>query len=62
VNENYLPITLETLKSKIPSDYSITYEDDFVLPYLRQEVKRDFNVELTHSTHVKMIIKNQSFK
>ena len=62
VNENYLPITLETLKSEIPSDYSITYEDDFVLPYLRQEVKRDFNVELTHSTHVKMIIKNQSFR
>lgn len=62
VNENYLPITLETLKSKIPSSYSITYEDDFVLPYLKQEVKRDFGVELTHSTHVKMIIKNQSFK
>lgn len=62
VNENYLPITLETLKSKIPSDYSIIYEKDFVLPYLRQEVKKDFGVELTHSTHVKMIIKNKSFK
>ena len=62
VNENYLPITLETLKSKIPSDYSIQYEDDFVLPYLKKEVKRDFNVDLTHSTHVKMILKNQSFK
>ena len=62
VNENYLPITLETLKSKIPSDYSITYEKDFVLPFLKQEVKKDFGVELTHSTHVKMILKNQSFR
>lgn len=62
VNENYLPITLEELESKIPSDYSIIYEKDFVLPYLRQEVKKDFGVELTHSTHVKMIIKNKSFK
>lgn len=62
VNENYLPITLEELESKIPSGYSIIYEKDFVLPYLRQEVKRDFGVELTHSTHVKMIIKNRSFR
>ena len=52
----------EALKSKIPSDYSIEYEDDFVLPYLRQEVKRDFNVDLIHPTHVKMILKNNLFK
>lgn len=62
VNENYLPITLEELKSKIPNGYSIIYEKDFVLPYLRQEVKIDFGVELTNSTHVKMIIKNRSFR
>lgn len=62
VNENYLPITLEELKSKIPNGYSIIYEKDFVLPYLRQEVKRDFGVELTHSTHVKIVIKNKSFR
>lgn len=62
VNENYLPITLETLKSKIPNNYSILYEEDFILPYLKKEVKKDFGVELTHSTHVKMIIKNKSFK
>jgi hypothetical protein len=62
VNENYLPITLETLKSKIPSNYSIVYEKNFVLPFIKQEVKKDFNVELIHSTHVKMIIKNKSFK
>jgi len=60
VNENYLPITLETLKTKIPTEYAIIYEDDFVLPYLKQEVKKDFGVELTHSTHVKMILKNKS--
>lgn len=62
VNENYLPITLEELESKIPNGYSIIYEKDFVLPYLRQEVKRDFGVELTHSTHVKIVIKNKSFR
>ena len=57
VNENYLPISLETLKSKIPSNYKIVYEKDFLLPFLKQQVKKDFNVNLTHSTHIKMILK-----
>lgn len=62
VNENYLPVSLETLKSKIPSSYKIVMENDFLLPFLKQQVKKDFNVDLTHSTHTKMIIKNQSYK
>lgn len=62
VNENYLPVSLETVKSKIPSEYKIVYEEDFLLPFLKEQVKKDFNVELTHSTHTKMIIKNRKFK
>lgn len=57
LNENYLPISLETLKNKIPSNYKIVYEEDFLLPFLKQQVKKDFNVNLTHSTHLKMILK-----
>lgn len=62
VNENYLPVTLETIKTKIPSSYKIILEEDFVLPYLKQQVKKDFGVELTHSTHTKLIIRNTKFK
>lgn len=62
VNENYLPVSLETIKTKIPSDYRIVMEEDFVLPYLKQQVMKDFGVELTHSTHTKMIIRNNKFK
>jgi hypothetical protein len=62
VNENYLPVSLETVKSKIPGDYKIVYEEDFLLPFLKNQVKKDFNVELTHTTHTKMIIKNKKFK
>ena len=62
VNENYLPVSLETVKSKITSDYKIVYEEDFLLQFLKDQVKRDFNVELTHSTHTKMILKNTKFK
>ena len=62
VKENYLPVSLETLKLKIPSNYKIVYEEDFLLPFLKQQVKKDFNIELVHSTHTKMVIKNNNFK
>lgn len=58
VNENYLPISLETLKKKIPNNYSIIYEDSFILPYLKNQVMKDFGIELAHTTHTKMILKN----
>ena len=62
VKENYLPVSLETVKSKITNDYKIVYEEDFLLQFLKDQVKKDFNVELTHSTHTKMILKNTKFK
>lgn len=62
VNEDYLPVSLETVKNKIPNGYKIVYEKDFLLPFLKQQVKKDFNVDLVHSTHTKMIIKNKSFR
>lgn len=61
VNEDYLPVSLETMKTKIPNSYSIVYENDFLLEYMKKEVKKDFGIELTHSTHTKMIIKNNKF-
>jgi hypothetical protein len=62
VNENYLPVSLETVKGKIPNNYKIILEENFLLPFLKTQVKKDFNVDLTHSTHTKMIIKNLKFK
>lgn len=60
VNENYLPVSLETVKKKIPSNYKITYEEDFIVPFIQDTVGKDFGVKITHSTHVKMIIKNNN--
>ena len=61
VNENYLPVSLETVKMKLPSNYKIVFEDSFILPYIKNQVKKDFNIELTHSTHTKLIIRNNKF-
>ncbi len=58
VKENYLPLTLETLKKKIPNSYKIVYEDNFILDHIKSEVLKDFGVLLRHPTHSKLIIKN----
>ena len=61
VNENYLPVSLETVKTKIPSSYTIEYEQDFIVPFIKERVGKDFGVKITHSTHVKLILKNNKF-
>ena len=57
LRENYVPITLETLKKKIPHNFTITFEDSFLLEYLKNEVKKKFGVDIKATTHTKMIIK-----
>lgn len=56
VKENYLPITRETLLSKIPLDYDIVYHEHYVLPYLYRNVKSEFGIEIKDNTHLKLIL------
>ena len=56
VNENYVPISIETLYKKIPKSYKIIYEDNFILSSLQKQVKLDFGIKIDHTTHTKMII------
>jgi hypothetical protein len=56
VKENYLPLTLETLYKKIPSNYKIIYKNHYIFAPLRNNVFRDFGINLNHTTHTKMII------
>lgn len=60
VKENYFPFYVEDLLGEIPDKYSILFHHHFVLPYIRKEVRKDFNIELEDPTHFKLIIeKNQ---
>lgn len=59
VLENYFPVSLETIKSKIPSGWSITYEDYYVYEPIANKVKKDWGIELKYPTHLKMIIENK---
>lgn len=62
VKENYLPVALETIYKKIPNDYKILYESNFILPYLKDKVKKDFDIDILHTTHTKMVVVNTQFR
>tara|TARA_R110000772_G_scaffold95789_1_gene194127 strand:- start:1774 stop:2598 length:825 start_codon:yes stop_codon:yes gene_type:complete len=59
VNENYVPVSFETVKTKIPSNYKIVYEDHFVLPFIQNKVIEDFNIKIKYPSHSKFIIQKQ---
>lgn len=59
VRENYVPLTLEDLHARIPTNYEITYETHFILPYTAWQIKRDFDIDLTIPTHIKIILKRK---
>lgn len=59
VHENYLPITRSDLLSRIPDNYDIVYQEHFVLPYLYNQVKKDFDIEIKDNTHLKIILKKK---
>lgn len=59
MKENYVPVTLETVKKKIPNNYQITYEDHFILPYIQQQVQKDFGITIKEPTHVKLILEKR---
>lgn len=60
VNENYLPISVEDVLKKIPSNYRIIYNESYLLPHFQNQLKNDFGIEINETTHTKLIIKRIS--
>jgi len=57
VKENYLPIIVENLLSRISNNYEVVFHEHYILPFLKQQVRKDFKVDLKDNTHIKMILK-----
>lgn len=55
--ENYLPLTFEELVSLWGPRYSPIYCEHYVLPYIYESVKFNYDVELKDPTHIKLILK-----
>jgi hypothetical protein len=56
VKENYIPLYREDLMAMLPTNYSISYHEHCVLPYVRRAVRGDFGIELKDQTHLKLIL------
>jgi len=60
LRENYLPITLEEMLSKIPTNiYGYDYYTHYVLPFIQKSVKKEFGINLKENTHIKLILKRK---
>ncbi len=57
VRENYLPITTQTLLSKIPPEYEIVYQEHYTLPFVKQQIQKDSGIILDDFTHFKILLK-----
>lgn len=59
VRENYFPINREELLSSIPDEYEIEFHEHFILPFLKNTVKKDFGIFIKDNTHLKLILKGK---
>ncbi len=57
VRENYFPHTIEEFLGKIPEQYEVVYFEHYTLPFIREQVWKDFGVQLTDSTHGKILLR-----
>lgn len=60
VRENYLPVTIEQLMAHFPKQYVPDYFEHYTLPFIRNQAREDFGVELNERTHVKLIYRKQT--
>jgi len=57
--ENYFPITMETLLNIIPKEYNIVYSEHYTLPFVKNQIQEDFNIDVVDNTHMKIILSNK---
>jgi hypothetical protein len=56
LNENYLPLTVEGILKEFNTS-EIIYRNHYLLPFLKERVKADFNIDLKEATHLQLIVK-----
>ena len=59
VRENYFPYTVEQFLYRIPNDYEVVYFEHYLLPFIREQVFKDFSVQLKEPTHGKILLRRK---
>lgn len=60
VKENYLPITLFDLFEVTPKNWTTLYFDHNPLPFIKEKVKKDFDIDFREKTHLKLILEKRN--
>lgn len=55
--ENYLPFTYEQFLCDIPKTYDVIYNEHYTLHFMKQEIRKDFGIDLQDRTHMKLVLK-----
>ncbi len=56
LKENYLPLNVERFLNIIPKEYAPSFIEHYTLPFIRNQVAKDFGVQLQDRTHLKLIL------
>lgn len=60
VQENYFPITVEDLLNIIPTElYKIIYFENYILPFNKYQIQKDFDINLCENEHVKILLERR---
>ncbi len=57
IKENYFAIYREEFLGKIGGNYELIYHEHFILPFVREKIKKDYDITLRDNTHLKLIMK-----
>ena len=56
--ENYMPIKIEDIKKLISNNWIVKYEKEYTLDFLKDVIKKDFDIDIKEPTHIKLILQN----
>lgn len=56
VRENYLPINIEDFQKLVSEYYNIEYLEHYTLPFIKEQIKKDFEIVLDIPTHAKILL------
>lgn len=59
VKENYFPIYYESLLALLSENYEIIYNNQYKLPHIWRNVKKDFGINMRDNTHLQLILEKK---
>lgn len=60
VREDYSPYTIGYIYNLLKDKYDLIFYHEYILPYTKDRIFRDFEVDIKDTTHMKMVLKRRN--